>query len=346
VHIRILVLFWLGVFALPIAIQAQDQPTIPLDKFYVDRKKRLIRTLLRPLKFSVSTGFGSTYFKHQLEGMGIYQSPTLGPYVYAYPPTPPDPPNPTAGHSAWIDTDKPKTLITVAPGDFLVTSDTAKIGFKSKSFTVPLRASVHYELKQFRIGLGYAKDFIFIKPFEPISYASDIRNIDSVANSVSANKWYLMAGYSFYRIDKFLFTADAQYGFNKFGKNFDRNFIKASNFFNVGVTVERELSEFLRVFARPNFDFKSYTMALPESTTSIKHHANALTWTVGLTFSLPDPPKCYIKNCNSQINHAHGNKEYRSRMHPLWKKQNPGYGENDPKLIKYKWRNRKKINPY
>jgi hypothetical protein len=341
---RTFVLFWLGIFALPLVLQAQDQPAIPLEKFYVDRKKRPIRAILKPIKFSFSTGVGSTYFNHKLDNMGIYQSATQGPYVFAFTSTPP--PDPTAGHSEWIDTNTPITPITVNPGDFLVTSDTARIGFRSKSFTIPVKLSIHYEFKQFRIGIGHAKDFIFIKPFEPIAYGNKIRNVEIATGSISTNKWFLLAGYSFYRIDKFVFTGDLQGGLNKFGKKFDRNFVKASPFLNMGVTVEREMSEYLRFFVRPSYEFKSYTLSLPESNTTIKHHANALNWAVGVTYSIPDLPKCRIKKCNIQINHAHGDREYRSRMHPLWKKQNPGYGENDPKLIKYKWRNRKKINPY
>jgi hypothetical protein len=339
VRYRTIVLFWLGILALPLVLQAQDQPTIPLKKFYTDRKGHPIRKILKPLKFSASTGFGSTYFKHKLDGMGIYQSPTTGPYIFKGI-TPP-----TAGHSAWIDTNTP-TPIVVNPGDVLITSDMGKIGFKSKSFTVPIKLTVHYEFKQLRVGLGYSKDFIFIRSFEPISFTKKIRDIEIGSGSVSTNKWFLIAGYSFYRIDKFLFTGDLQVGLNKFGKNFDRSFVTSKPFFNMGVTVERELSEYLKAFVRPNFEFKSYMLALPESNTSIKHHANALTWSVGLTYSIPDLPRCKIKNCNIQINHAHGDRESRSRMHPLWKKQNPGYGENDPKLIRYKWRNRKKINPY
>jgi hypothetical protein len=85
---------------------------------------------------------------------------------------------------------------------------------------------------------------------------------------------------------------------------------------------------------------------LAESNTSIKHKANALIWNIGITYRIPELPKCKIKECRIQINHAHGDKEYRSRAHPIWQKQNPGYGENDPKLIRFRWRNRNKINPY
>ena len=155
-----------------------------------------------------------------------------------------------------------------------------------------------------------------------------------------------MAGYSFARVDKFLFTGDLQFGTNKFGKNFDRSVVKSSGFLNLGVTVERELSEYLKVFIRPNFEIKSYTLTLAESNLSIKHKANALLWSIGFTYSIPELPKCKIKECRIQMNHAHGAKEVRSRAHPIYKKQNPGYGENDPTLIKYKWRNQKKINPY
>lgn len=339
-RIQAIVLFWLGFFALPLALQAQEKAAIPLDKFYAERKNRPIRALLRPLKFSFSTGVGSTYFKHKLDGLGIYQSPTAGPTLFTglMPPT--------NGHRQWINTNIPDTII-VAPGDFLVTSDTAKLGFKSKSFTIPIKLSVHYEYKQFRVGLGYAKDFIFINEFKPLTYTNQIRNVEATAKMVTTNKWFLMGGYSFYRVDKFLFTGDFQVGLNKFGKKkFDRTYVKTSPFFNVGILAERELSEYLRLFVRPNFEFKGYKLALPESNTQIKHKANAMNWSVGLTYTIPELPRCKIKDCAAQINHAHGAGVYRSRMHPIWKKQNPGYGENNPKLIKHKWRNRKKINPY
>lgn len=343
VRIKTFLLFWLGLYALPHFLQAQDQPAIPLDKFYAERKKRPIRAMLKPLKFSFSTGVSTTYFRHKLDGFGIYQSPTSGPRIFPLNGNPPT--LPTNGHSQWISTNTPDA-ITVNPGDFLATSDTTKLGFKNKSFTVPIKLTVHYEFKQFRLGIGYSKDIIFIRAFEPINYSDQIRNIKAGTGMVTTNKWFLMAGYSFYQIDKYLFTGDLQVGLNKFGKRFDRDFVKASPFFNFGITAERELSEYLRLFVRPNFEFKSYSMSLPESSATLKHKTNALTWNVGITYTIPELPRCRIKDCAIQINHAHGSAESRSRMHPIWKKQNPGYGENNPKLIKAKWRNRKKINPY
>jgi hypothetical protein len=334
-----------SILSVPVSLVAQDNKNaIPLEKFYVDRNKHPLRALLKNFRFGFSTGFGSTYFKHTLDGFGIYQSPTEGPYIFKQ--------NgntiPIAGHAQWIDTNIPITPINYNAGtDFLVMSDTADIGFKSKSFTIPIKITLHYEFKNFRIGVGFAKDFIFMKPFTSLSYSDQIRNVEAEAGSVSTTKWFGMLGYSFYRIDKFLFTGDVQIGSNKFSKSFDRAVIDPSMHYNFGVTIERELSEYLKIFLRPNFEFKSYTMTLPESSPLvIKHKANALMWNIGVSYAIPELPKCKIKDCRIQMHHAHGNKEYRSRAHPIWKKQNPGYGENDPKLIKYKWRNRKKINTY
>jgi len=116
-------------------------------------------------------------------------------------------------------------------------------------------------------------------------------------------------------------------------------------FFNLGVTVERDLSEYFRVFARPSFEVKNYGISLPETGLSLKHNLNAFYLNFGVTYRIPELPRCFHRNCQAQINHAHGNREYRSRMHPLWKKQNPGYGENSPTLIKYKGKNKRRINP-
>jgi len=326
-------------YLLPEYLAAQDAPTIPLEKFYIEREGHPLRKILKDLHFSLGVGAGTTYFKHKLDGFGIYQTPNKGPYIFSGNAVP------TNGYSQWISTKVRDTIVNAASG-FLVSSDSSKLGFKSKSFTIPLSLSLNYELKNFRFGLGYAKDLILMNSFKPISYSNKIRPVEASAGSVWTTKIYGTVGYSFYRLSSFVFTADFRAGTNKFGKKFNRSIIKPSPFFNLGLTVEMEMSENLRFFVRPSFEFKSYALSLSEVNQSIKHKSNSLFWSVGINYSIPELPRCKIKGCQIQINHAHGNKEYRSRMHSLTKKQNPGYGENDPKLIRDKWRNRKKINPY
>jgi hypothetical protein len=139
---------------------------------------------------------------------------------------------------------------------------------------------------------------------------------------------------------------DANIGGYKLGKNFNKGLIHRGLYYNFGATVERDLSEYFRAFVRPSYEIKSYTLNLPDAGQSIKHRFNAFYLNIGATYRIPELRRCFLKDCHAQLNHAHGNKEYRSRRHPIYKKQNPHYGENYPVILKYKGRNKKKLNPY
>jgi hypothetical protein len=130
------------------------------------------------------------------------------------------------------------------------------------------------------------------------------------------------------------------------GKQFNAALMQKGLYVNFGATFERELSEYFKVFVRPSYEIKGYKMTIPETGQAIPHKLNTFYINLGVTYRLPELPRCFLKTCHAQINHAHGNKEYRSRRHAFYKKQNPHYGENYPTLIKYKGSNKKKLNPY
>jgi hypothetical protein len=323
--------------------QAQDdeKPTFPLETIYAKRKKNATRKFLRNFKFSLSTGYGRTYMNHKLDSFGIFQRPGFAPRLFANGAVT------DSTYTNWINQVKRDTLSS-PPDSFMVNGDTTKLGFKGKVFNIPINLTIHYEfLKRFRIGGGIAYEPMFLRTFKSITYTDKIQSFKPSSASGMMQKYYGMAGVSFYRLDNFLFTGDLQIGAFKPGKNFDKSLIQKGAYFNLGITAEREFSENLRVFVRPSFDFKKYTLKVPDSgDNSIVHKMNALYVQVGLTYSIPELPRCFHKDCKIQMNHAHGNKEYRSRVHPFFKKQNPGYGENHPTLIKYKGKNKRKLNPY
>ncbi|MBL7872618.1 MAG: hypothetical protein JNM78_13460 [Cyclobacteriaceae bacterium] len=321
--------------------QDDEKPTFPLETIYAKRKKNTTRKILRNFKFSLSTGYGNTYMSHKLDNFGIFQRPGFAPRLFANGIVP------DTTYTNWINRVRKDTLST-SPDSFFVTGDTTKLGFKGKGINIPLNLTVHYEfLKRFRIGGGISYEAMSLRDFNSITYTDKIKSFRPSSPSGFMRKYYGMAGASFYRLDNILFTGDLQIGSFKPGKNFDNSMIKKGIYFNLGITAEREFSENLRVFVRPSFDFKKYTMSIPNSgNNSIVHKMNAAYVQFGLTYSIPELPRCFHSECKIQMNHAHGNKEYRSRVHPFFKKQNPGYGENHPTLIKYKGKNKRKLNPY
>jgi hypothetical protein len=200
--------------------------------------------------------------------------------------------------------------------------------------------------ERYRIGGGYSFEYVNMGSYKPTNYSGSISSFSPDFSSFFLKKYFGMLGASVYRYDAYLLVVDANIGGYSLGKNFDKSVIKKGVFFNLGVAVEREMSEYFRLFVRPSYEIKSYTLNIPETGESIKHTFNAFYVNVGATYRFPELRRCPFKTCRAQINHAHGNREYRSRVHPIYKKQNPHYGENYPNLIKYKGKNKKKLNPY
>ncbi|MBX7125573.1 MAG: hypothetical protein K1X47_07760 [Cyclobacteriaceae bacterium] len=325
---------------MPLSVLAQDEEeaaTFPLEKFYAKRKPWTSRKLLSQFKFSLSTGAGNTFFSHRLTGFGIYQPAKGSPLIF----------NSTAplaaGLTNWVNHTESKPFNLPLSG-FLVSGDTTRIGFKGNALNIPLKATIHFEWDRYRIGGGYSYEIMMLGSMHPITYKDKIGNFTPADGFGFMQKYFGSVGVSFYRVDKYLFTGDAQVGGFKPGNNFSMGQIQKGVYVNAGVTVERELSEYLRVFARPSFEIKNYTLSVPGGP-PIYHYINAFYFNIGLTYSIPELPRCYNKDCRAQMNHVHGEREYRSGVHPLWKKQNPGYGENDPTLLKYKGKNKRKLNP-
>ncbi|GCC53021.1 hypothetical protein SanaruYs_32620 [Chryseotalea sanaruensis] len=325
--------------------ESDKQATIPLEYFYVKKKKTGI-PLLSMITFSVSSGMAINTLSHNLNGYGIRQDPGRQPVLF--PATGGGPLGaPTTGNfqiTNWFN-QSAFDLIPIPDGSFQVSSDTAKLGFRSRGISVPIKASLHYEWRRFRIGGGISYEYVLIGDFRPRSFNGSIENYAPIKNGGFMRKYFGMAGVTVYRYKQNLLVADIQIGSFKPGRVFDVAKIQRSVNYNFGLTIEQEMSEYFRLFIRPSYDIKSFKMPIGVNT-SINHRFNALYINVGATYRFPELRRCVIDGCRAQVNHAHGNKEYRSRMHPIYKKQNPYYGENHPTLIKYKGKNSRKLNPY
>jgi hypothetical protein len=312
----------------------EKDASIPLEHFYIERQGPGLRRILSKFTFGLSTGFARSNFKHEFTGLNLRQPDVGDPMIF-------EGAN-TTGFTNWFN----KVETGPLPDGLTFNTDEEQIGFKSKNFHIPLRATLHFEFKQFRIGGGYSFEYSNIGDFNPLTHTDEISGFTPDVSSFFLKKYFGSFGASVYRYDEYILVVDANLGGYKLGKKFDNGVIDRSLFFNIGVAVEREMSEYFRLFIRPSYDIKSFTTGLGDTGLGVKHKFNAFYVNVGATYRIPELRRCFLKTCKAQLNHAHGDREYRSRVHPIYKKQNPHYGENYPTLIKYKGKNKKKLNPY
>ncbi|MEL7001858.1 MAG: hypothetical protein AAFN93_03890 [Bacteroidota bacterium] len=329
-------------------LQAQDEekPTIPLDHFYAKPiNNNGFRKILSKLHFTFETGYGRTFYNQDLSDFNLLQQQDSLPLIFGKDLNITGG-NVTTGYNYFLNEVNTTENTSFGGNDFLINSDTTDLGFKGRGTSIPLTLMIHVEFDRYQIGGGATFEYHSIGTFNPTSFSDQISSYDPNFNSTFYKKYFVTLGAKVYRYREYVLAADARIGAFNLSNRFDRSVIQKGVFVNIGATLRRELSEYFSVFARPSFDFKNFTVNLPESSLSVNTSMNAFYIGIGATYRIPELKRCFIKSCGVQVNHQHGNMEYRSRKHPFYKKQNPHHGENYPRLIKYKRKNRKKLNPY
>lgn len=234
---------------------------------------------------------------------------------------------------------------------FLADADTLGLKFSNYSPTIPLLLSVHYSFKKFRIGGGLQYEYQRVRKLDPNVRADVIRPYDPGFKKAHYTKFYGLVGYQFYRFWDNTFHAEVQFGKVNPGANFNTQAVGiGQNFFvNAGLSIEHHLSEYVRIVLRPSYDFKNYTINIPDGT-SIQHNTPAFLLQAGLSINIPEIPRSPQRSDHVQLKHVIMDPQTGQLMEvrgqPIWKKQNPKVGENHRRLWKYKWKNKRKLDPY
>jgi hypothetical protein len=328
--------------------QGDPEQKILFDKFYnKPGPPSSLRSIINKFSLGVSSGYGRTTYKDDLRGFALMQKRDSTLLLFnSNSNTSNDEISKT--YLSWLNFVPVAHNVPIdrANNDFLVNSDTANIGYNASARGIPLNFTLHYSFDRYRVGLGASFEFHKINTFKPISYRDSLQSYASPVSKATFKRYFLMLGGRVYSYYDYSLIVDAQLGILKLGKNFNNSIIKKGIYFNLGTSIERKFSEYFTAFIRPSYEIKSFTTKLPDNL-SVPHKQSAFFVNVGVYLKLPELPKCKIKNCQIQINHTHGGgRNWRSRMHAFYKKQNPHYGENYPKLLRYKRKNKNKVNPF
>ncbi len=301
--------------------------------------------LLGNFTISGSIGYGATFHKHEIIGVGLIKNPNQTPLLFdntlVYTDTIP------SAFDDWIGNPNVFQNVPIDSTSFLLGTDSVPVTFRALGTNIPISISIQYNFDRYRIGGGFSFEPYIVGSYRPDVFEDEIGTFKT--NFVASNytRWFIHVGGEVFQTKRYTVVIDAKIGsYKQQKKHFNPDIIKKSIFFNFGARFEYSLSEYIRFFVRPSFEFKNYTLTFPESSFSVLHNLPVFYFNLGLSWRLPDRKKCPIGNCRTQINHRHGSNSYRSRAHPFWKWQDPDYGENYRQLIRYKGKNKRKINPY
>lgn len=233
----------------------------------------------------------------------------------------------------------------------LVFDGDSDLQFKSYSFGVPLLLSLHFNFKNFRLGAGMSYEFQKVAAFKPTAHKELINEYKPNIATVTNKRQFLLLGYKFYDYWDYSFAGEIAFGkFKAPNKKFDNSLIDRSLFWNIGVSIEKNLSEYFRLILKPNLEFKNYKLNLPNGSAQMKTRYPSLFINLGVSYNFPEIPRSPIKEDHTQLKHVITNrlrgKRIEVRGQPFYKEQNPKVGQNHRRLIKYKGKNKRKLNPY
>ena len=310
-----------------------------------ESQPNFFRKLLSNFTVSGSIGYGLSFHSHEISGVSLIQNKGQQPLLFD--PSFLTPTNISVTYKNWIYNPAVVADVPVDTSSFLLGTDSIPVKFKALGHNIPINISIHYTFDRYRIGGGFSFEPYFIGSYKPNVFKSDIESFSTDFALSNYIRWYFLFGGEVFRTKHYMMVIDTKIGTYKLPKKqFNQDLITKGLFFNLGIRFERSLSEYVKVYVRPSIEYKSYQLAFPESSFSITNKIPDFYTNFGISWRLPNRKKCPISNCRTQIDHHHGGKVYRSRVHPFWKWQDPDYGENYPQLQRYKRKNRKRINPY
>ena len=275
-----------------------------------------------------SIGYGATFYKSEWEGVDILEHngrvtllenySLAGNYI-TY-----------TGMDDW--TFSPISQygqLTLDENTNIINADSITPVYTGIGSNIPLNFSIHLDIQRFRIGVGYAFESQKLKKLKPGEGGSFDYN--PVMKSTLSKKFYVLLGGKFYHWKGWDYHAELQIGKLTYGPRYDKSLLKNGLYFNLGIPMEYEFSEYCWFFVRPSFEFRNYSLAMPAQfpdsgiPETVTFTQPTLYVNVGFRYKFPEIRRCPVKSCHTQLKHVHSGREFRGQ--PFYKEQNPGTGE-------------------
>lgn len=226
--------------------------------------------------------------------------------------------------------------------------------FSSNNFGIPVNAAIKINLfNTLTLGAGYGREFGGMSNLRSgdleFQFARKNYTLDRAFGSVGlvlydANKRAKFLQWKYRAFDSnnimmqseknqrirqiypWRFIAESEFGNVYMRSNFDP-LINTDNqsFFNVALRIEKQFSEYTRVFVKTGAEFRNYNFQteIPDEFQTIGQ--NLFFAQFGLSISLPSTKRCKVPGCGVVMKHLHEGVEYRGSS--IFRQQNRKVGQ-------------------
>lgn len=290
-----------------------------------------VRAFLNKFSVNLGSGYGHTFYNHTLNNYAYVATPGNGFITGMANLSEGDT---VSGIDQWHF--NPVQNQFAVDSFRMVAADSGSLFMNGGGHTIPLQVSIYYNLYRFRIGGGAGLAWHQTRTLSPDNFEEP----PIQTTSAFRYRYYLLFGYSAYEYLNYAFAADVRVGRNVFGNNFNKAITQQSFFVNFGVSLEKVVSEYFRLFVRPSWEFRNYNLEATGFSPALNVNDAQLTVQFGVSINYPDLPRSPIKSDKTQLKHyvtdPKTGMKREVRGQPFWKKQNPKVGELYPELKKTK----------
>ena len=306
-----------------------------------------VRKVLNMFNFSFEMGTG--FFDHQQELTDVVLIRTENPIPLLYIIPSADESSPTRpynGFTNWFNDFRPIAIDQIHSNDLIVRTTSNPIVYENKGSFAPvtLRASVsikktdkkHYkttgerrslEEDLVRIGGGIGFSKVRYKNIEMTpSNDEEIGRYSMPFLETKQNKIFGSVDVNVYSNLDFTLFVNLEAGTWQFKKeDFNEEVVLYDPFYSVGVTFEKTVSKYFKLYIRPAVELRSY--ALNNGQIDIPNKMTMFSINIGVLLKYPTYPRNKFKAHHVQMEHVFNGKMYRGRS--IFRKQNPRIGQNN-----------------
>jgi hypothetical protein len=318
-----------------------------------------IRKMLNKFNLQLEKGYGYFNYQNELTDVSVVRNPR-GDVLYIVPlGQEAQPTGPFNAYSNWFNDLSPADVFRIDDDSQIVRTDTTSFIYENNGRINPLTLRLTYSFNKvdkqrlktsgdrvmteeefLRVGVGISTGAI---KFRNAVHTQDIDprigNFVLPQTKFSSSKMFGSISYNAYTFVDFAVWVDLTGGVWKSKSTaINKDFVTYDPFFNVGVMFESTISKYFKLYVRPSFEMRSYSLADEFVTTS--HSFSVFSVDFGALIKYPTYPRNKHGASRVQMEHVFNGRIYRGRS--IFQPQNPRtgqFGQGRKERVRYGNRN-------